>query len=246
MVRKMTTENLIETIQLTRRYESYRILKLWGIALITIPFVNLLTMLLFDAWLAFSKYSEYIYPGLQGLVIIVIIVFFTRGFLSTRKLEIRDKKIVSRYYVKLGLALLGILIFFAVLFMIAMLLENLVASSTPFKSFPFILGGTLVKNKDTTILIYWGDNLALLFGYLLLRNKKEGIMLIELPITVVFLTIIDILTVTLNPRFLVVILFDEYFAFILSFFAVICGIVSLVKAYKYLKKQDILDTKQTR
>jgi len=232
----MSTEDLIDSIKLTRRYESYRILKLWGVALITIPFVNLLTMLLFDAWYAFSRNFEYIYLGLQGLVIIVIIVFFTRGFLSTKKLEIKDKKIVSRYYIKLGLALLAVFFFFAVIFMIVILLGNHLEPDVVYTSFPAILGGTIVKIEGIRIQIYWGDNLALLLGYLLLRNRKEGIRLIELPITVVLLTILDILIVTLDPRLDIVILLEEYFVFIFSFFAVICGIVSLVRAYKYLKR----------
>ncbi len=242
----MTTEDLFEAIELTKRYESYRILKLWGIALITIPLANLVHIILFDVWISYGRNAEYIYPGLQGVVIIVIIVFFTRGFLSTKKLEIRNKKIVSRYYIKLGLALLGIFFFFAILFMIAELLETLVAPSIPYKSFPAILGGTILEIKGRTIQIYWGDNLALLLGYFLLRNKKEGIKLIELPISVAFLTIFDIFTVTLDPLVFKFDFFSEYFIFIFSFFAVICGIIALIRAYKNLKKHNILITKETQ
>jgi hypothetical protein len=246
-VRKMTTEDLYESIQLVKRYESYRVLKLWGISLIIIPIVNLFHMLMFEAWTDYGRVAEYIYPGLLGAAIIVFTIYFIFSFRSTKRLEIKDKKIVSRYYVKLALAVFFVFFFFAILFMIAELLEIKMPVSA-YKMFPAILGGTVLNIKGYFIQIYWGDNLALLIGYLLLRNEKQGIKLIELPITIVILTILDILVVSLNPFIanppgMVVQLLDEYLVYIFSIFSLICGIISLVKAYKFLKRKDILDTK---
>lgn len=238
MVTKMSKEELIQSIQLIKRYESYKILKLWGITLITIPLINIIVMLLFDAWIIFARNFEIIYSIVQALALILITVFFLHSFLSIRKLEIREKEIVSSYYVKLGFALLGIFLFFAVLFMIAVLIEAYTGPfPSPYRKFPFVLGGYLVKINGIRILVYWGDNLALLIGYILLRNKNEGLKFIELPISITFLTIYDILIVTLVPYLYGADFLEEYFLFVSSFVAVSCGIISLTRAYKYLKNK---------
>ena len=247
MVRKMTTEDLIETIHLTRRYASYRILKLWGIALITIPLINILVMILFEVWIAFGRNSEIIYAVLQGVAIVVITIFFTRAFLSIKKLEIKEKEIVSSYYIKLGFALLGVFIFFAVLFMIAELIEGFVGPvPTPYRQFPFVLGGYLSEINGVRTLVYWGDNLALLIGYILLRNKKTGVKLVELPFAIAFLTIFDILSVTLDPYVFKTEFLGDNFLYVSGFFAISSGIIALIRAYKNLKKRDILVTKETQ
>ncbi len=237
----MTTENLIDTIELTKKYEKFRVFRLWGIALIIFPSIILISLILFETWLFFGRHSEYFFPGILGAAIILQAIFFTRAFLSLKKLEIKEKKIVTSYYTKLVIAVIIVVFFYGLLFMIAELQELIEAPIVAYSRFPAILGGIVVEINGVMTQVYWGDNLALLIGYFLLKNKKEGIKLYELPIAVAFLTVFDILAVTLDPFVFELGILSDYFPYFFSIVTLICGIYTIFSANRYLKRQNIKD-----
>ena len=109
--------------------------------------------------------------------------------------------------------------------------------SKPYTKFPFILFGYEFMINGIRIYIYWGDNLALIISYFLLRNKKLGIKYKELLYGISFLFLYDVLVLCIDP-------FSrrlsggiaELFIYVSGIITVVCGIVSLVLAYKYLKQ----------
>lgn len=240
-------EKLTEAISSVKRYESYRVQKLWGIALISIPFFNILYVISFETTNLLSRNSELIYTIIHSVLIVIIIGIFCYNLIQTKKLKIKDNKIVSTYYAGLGIALLLIFYFFAINFTIT---EYLVIHSRTAKgsynSFPFrlfgypISFGSLIAPLNT--YVYWGDNIAFLISYFLLRFSIKECKFKELLYSTIFLFIFDFLSYIFDAF----VFKSEFFSTGISFFAVssivlvFCGIYSIRRAYKTLNKQSNL------
>ena len=235
----MAEEYLMDSIQLVKKYENYRIQKLWGLALITFPIVNLLTFVLFDVFISVARHLFIIYSIFQGLTILIISYIFFRSYLSIRRLEIKEKEVVSSYYKKLGYAMLAVIFLYVIILLILIAIEEYMGISlNPYNKFPFLLFGYEFRINNSTTYVYWGDNLAIIIGYLLLKDKKQGIKYRELLFGISFLFLYDILVLSIDP-FVYFQGIGDYFVFVSGFIAIICGIVSLVRSYKYLKQQKL-------
>ena len=240
-------EKLVEAISTVKRYENFRVHKLWGIALIIVPFFNILNVVLFETTSLLSINPELIYTIILSVLIVIIIGIFCYNLIQTKKLKIKDSKIVSTYYAGLGIALLLIFYFFAINFMIT---EYFVIHSRrageSYTSFPFrlfgypISFGSLIAPLNT--YVYWGDNIAFLISYFLLRFSIKECKFKELLYSTLFLFIFDFLSYIFDAF----VFKSEFFGSGISFFVVSsivlvsCGIFSIRRAYKNLNKQSNL------
>jgi hypothetical protein len=239
-------EKMIEAISTVKRYESYRVQKLWGIALISIPFFNILFVILFETTNLLSRNSELIYLISHSVLIVIIIGIFCYNLLRTKKFKIKNSKIVSTYYAVLGIALLLIFYFFAINFMITEYLEHYSRSADgPYTSFPFIFFGypipleSVLSPKHT--YVYWGDNIAFLASYFLLRYSIKECKFKELLYCTIFFFIFDFLSYIFDVFvFKTEVFGNGLFLVIPCFIAVLCGIYSIRRAYKTLNKQSNL------
>ena len=97
MNNELDEEKLIESITTVKRYGSYRIQKLWGIALIVIGSFNILYLILFETTTLLSGNSDLIYTIVLSAVILLLIGFFFFRLFYTKKPKIKDSKVVSTY-----------------------------------------------------------------------------------------------------------------------------------------------------
>lgn len=240
-------EKLIEAISTVKRYENFRVQKLWGIALIIVPFFNILNVVLFETTSLFSIYPELIYTIILSVLIVIIIGIFCYNLIQTKKLKRKDSKIVSTYYAGLGIALLLIFYFFAINFIITKYLVILSHSAgRSYTSFPFILFGYPIPFGSflapLSTYVYWGDNIAFLISYFLLRFSIKECKFKELLYSTIFLFIFDLLSYIFDAF----VFKSEFIGNGISFFAVssivlvLCGIYSIRRAYKVLNKQSSL------
>jgi hypothetical protein len=240
-------EMLIEAISTVKIYESYRVQKLWGIALISIPFINILFVILFETTNLLSRNSELIYLISHSVLIAIVIGIFCYNLIRTKKFKIKNSKIVSTYYVVLGIALLLIFYFFAINFMFTEYLEHYSRSiDGSYNSFPFILFGYPIPIESVLsphyTYVYWGDNIAFLASYFLLRYSIKECKFKELLYSTIFFFIFDILSYIFDAFvFKTEVFGNGIFLVVPSFIAMLCGIYSIRRAYKTLNKQSNLN-----
>ncbi|MHA1201898.1 MAG: hypothetical protein ACTSQ4_05185 [Candidatus Heimdallarchaeaceae archaeon] len=240
-------EKLTEAISTVKRYENFRVQKLWGIALISISFINILFIILFETTTLISRNSELIYLISHSVLIAIIIGIFCYNLIQTKKFKIKNSKIVSTYYAGLGIALLLIFYFFAINFMITEYLEHysLIARGS-YTSFPFILFGYPIPLESVLAphytYVYWGDNIAFLASYFLLRYSIKECKFKELLYSTIFFFIFDFLSYIFDVFvFKTEIFGNGIFLVVPSFIAVLCGIYAIRRAYKTLNKQSNLN-----
>ncbi len=243
---KSDKEKVVEAISTVQRYESYRVQKLWGIALISIPLFNFLYLVLFETTTLFSRNAVLIYTISQSVLVAIITSIFCYNLIQTKKLKIKDSEIISTYYVGLGIALFLIFYFFAIHFMVGEFLERYNPPDSPWYAFPFILFGYPFPIESAVIphdtFVYWGDNIAFLISYFLLRNSIKDCKFKELLYSTIFLFIFDPLAYILDAFAFKSEFFGNGISFfaISSFISVFCGIYSIRRAYKTLDKQSNL------
>jgi len=251
-------EKLIEAISTVRRYENFRVQKLWGIALISIPLFNIQLIILFKTNNLLSRNFEITdsIPNLgmsylisNSVLMTIIIGVFCYNLIRTKKLKIKHSKIISTYYPSLGIALLLIFYFFAINFMIAEYFELYsLSDGRSYTSFPFILFGYPIPIgsvfSPNNTYVYWGDNIAFLISYFLLRFSIKECKFKELLYSIIFFFIFDILSYIFDAFvFKTEIIGNGIFLVVPSFIAVLCGIYSVRRAYKTLSKQSNLSLK---
>ncbi len=241
-------EGLIEAISIVKKYENYRVQKLWGIALICIPLFNILFVILFETTNLVSRNSELIYFISQSVLMVIILGVFCYNLIRTKKLKIKHSNIVSSYYVGLGIALLLIFYFFAGNFIILEYLELNSLSDSLYDSFPFPLYGNPISipagsraYNTTYTYVYWGDNIAFLLSYFLLRFSIKECKFKELLYGIIFFFIFDILSYIFDAFVFETEIFGSgIFIAVSSFIAILCGVYSIRRAYKTLNKQSNL------
>jgi hypothetical protein len=197
-------EMLIEAISTVKRYESYLVQKLWGIALISIPLINILFIILFETINLVSRNSELIYLISHLVLIVIIIGVFCYNLIRTKKFKIKNSKIVSAHYAVFGIVLFLIFYFFAINFIIMEYLELYIYPDYgppvdgPRTIFPFIFFGYPIPLESALFpnytYVYWGDNIAFLASYFLLRYSIKECKFQELLYATIFFFISDLLS----------------------------------------------------
>lgn len=240
--KEMAEEHLKDSILLVKKYENYKIQKIWGLTLIIIPFANFLILVLFDLFISIAQYSVIILSSLQGVFILIVLHILVISYILSviRRIEIKEKEIVSSYYKRLGFAILAIVIFYVIILQILMIIENC-SEIYPFDKFPFILFGYPITHPLPSgyegSYLYWGDNLALIIGYLLLKNKNQETKYRELLFGIALLFLYDILSFTIDFFAIKREALGFYSFHISSAITITCGIIAIIRAYKYLKPQ---------
>ncbi len=235
-------EKLIEAISTVKRYENFRVQKLWGIALISIPSINILFVILFETTTLLSSNTELIYLISYLLLIVIITGIFCYNLIRTKKFKIKNSEIRSTYYAVLGIALLLIFYFFSINFMITKYLVSYSRSADgSYTSFPFILFGFPIPFESVLspnyTHVYWGDNIAFLISYFLLRYSIKECKFKELLYCTIFFFIFDFLSYIFDAFvFKTEVFGNSIFLVVPSFISVLCGIYSVRRAYKTLNK----------
>ncbi|MBY9000256.1 MAG: hypothetical protein KGD64_05025 [Candidatus Heimdallarchaeota archaeon] len=257
MIDTLDKEEFIQAISAVKRYESYRVQKLWGIALICIPTFTILFIILSESINLRDFKVIYIISNLVMIVFIASI--FCYYFIQTKKMKINDSKIVASYYTSLGISLLLIFYFFAINLLLADYIKplssvrgpSLIYTDGSLDFFPFVLFGynfSVGSDSLSFTYIYWGDNFAFLISYFLLRSSIKKCKFRELLYSLIFLFFYDLLTYVLDVFVFKTAFLGSELAFLISgVVVVICGIYSIRRAYKtlnettYLYQRDIND-----
>lgn len=237
---------IIKAIETVNRYGNFRVYKLWGIALVIIALFGIWDMLLFENVFFEVTHPEIIYSITASVALLLIIGFFFYFLFQTRKIQIKESKIKSRrtYYASVGLSFILIFYFFCIHIIIIQLICCYVdidcatnATIAILFGYPIPIPSPLPLHSQVTY-VYWGDNLAFLISYFIMRNRIKEYKFREILFSTIFLFLFDPVSYILDAFvFRSNVIGNTIWFIISSAVLALCGIIAIIRAHKTLNKK---------